>query len=224
MASKLRWVVSDNLQLSVERTKALLEADFFPLNYRIYCHLHLYFSLPLPSLLSFTFFTACVLCFKLSDDKPQAETGRRVKEPEFNDCFQGCDSHITWQTVTAFRWNLLPPSSRQKSKPCGREVHNYLPELTASHLKRIQLSYKPPENFKPGSKTFWWLQSSRGDSIVNMITRLRAGRSGVRIISGARDVSSPNRPDQHWDPPSFLYNGYQSSFLGVKRQVYEVDH
>jgi hypothetical protein len=75
----------------------------------------------------------------LSDEELHAETGRRVKEPEFNDCLQGCDSHITWQTVTAFRWNLLPPSSRQKNKPCGRQVRNYLPELTASHLKRIQL-------------------------------------------------------------------------------------
>jgi hypothetical protein len=95
----------------------------------------------------------------LSDGEPQAETGRRVKEPEFNDCLQRCDSHITWQTVTTFRWNLLHPSSRKKNKPCEREVRNYLPELTASHLKRMQLSYKPPGNFKPGSKTFWWLQS-----------------------------------------------------------------
>jgi hypothetical protein len=92
-------------------------------------------------------------------------------------------------TVTTFRWNLLPPSSRQKNKPCGREVRNYLPDLTASHLKRIQLSYKPPENSKPGSKTFWWLQSSRGDNTVNIATRLRAGRPGVRILSGARDLS-----------------------------------
>lgn len=190
MASKLRWVVPDNLQLSVERTKALLEADFryFPLNSRVYCHLHSYFSLPLPSRLSFPVFTACVLCFKLSDE-PQAETGRRVKEPQFNDCLQRCDSHITWQTVTTFRWNLLPPSSRQKNKPRGREVRNYLPELTASHLKTVQLSYRPPEYSKLGFKTFWWLQSSRTDSIENIVARLRAGQSGVRILSGARDQS-----------------------------------
>ena len=191
MASKLRQVVSDNLQLNVERTKALLEAVFryFPLKCLIYCHLLLYFPLPLPSLLSFPVFAAYVLCFKLSDNEPQAETGRRVKEPEFNDCLQRCDSHITWQTVTTFRWNLLPPSSRQKNKPCGREVRNYLPELTASYLKRIQLLYKPPENSTLGSKTFWWPQSSTGDSIINRVTRLRAARSRVRIVSAARDLS-----------------------------------
>ena len=190
MASKLRWVVSIYSWVSKEqRLYSKQTSDIFHLTLAFTALCTCTFLFHLPSLLSFPVFTACVLCFKLSDDEPQAKTGRRVKEPEFNDRLQGCDSHITWQTVTTFRLNLLPPSSRQNNKPCGREVRNYLPELTASHLKRVQLSYKPPGNSKPGSKTYWWLPSSRADSIENIITRLRAGQSGVRILSGARDLS-----------------------------------
>ena len=37
-------------------------------------------------------------------------------------------------------------------------------------------------------------------------------------------VSPPNRPNQLWYPPSFLYSGYQNYFTGVKRQVYVLDH
>ena len=46
---------------------------------------------------------------------------------------------------------------------------------------------------------------SRGSS-VGIVTRLRAGRSGVRIPVGARlFFSSPERPDLLWGPSSLLF-------------------
>jgi hypothetical protein len=54
------------------------------------------------------------------------------------------------------------------------------------------------------------------DSGVNIVTRLRAGRIGVRITAGERDLSLlQKRPNRLWGPLSHLYNGYRSSFPGV---------
>ena len=46
------------------------------------------------------------------------------------------------------------------------------------------------------------------------------GRSGDRIPVGGENFRSC--PDRSWGPPSLLYNGYQVSFLGVKRPGREV--
>jgi hypothetical protein len=40
----------------------------------------------------------------------------------------------------------------------------------------------------------------------------------------AASLSSPQRPDGLWGPPSLLSNGYRGSFLGVKRPGRETNH
>jgi len=58
-----------------------------------------------------------------------------------------------------------------------------------------------------------------------MATRLWAGRSRVQIPVKVRDLSvQPPHPDQLWDSPSVVLNGYGGSFPGVKRLEREVDH
>jgi hypothetical protein len=49
-------------------------------------------------------------------------------------------------------------------------------------------------------------------------TRLRTGRSGIRIPVGA------NRPDRLWGPPTPLFNEYRRSFPRLKRPGREVFH
>ena len=61
------------------------------------------------------------------------------------------------------------------------------------------------------------------DSSVGIVTRLQAGRSGVRIPTGAWEFSS-KRPDGLWDPPSLIFNVYWGSSPGVKRPGREADH
>jgi hypothetical protein len=52
------------------------------------------------------------------------------------------------------------------------------------------------------------------DSVVGIASGYRLdGRGvGVRVQVGARIFPSPCRPDRHWDPPSFLSNGYWGVF------------
>jgi hypothetical protein len=59
---------------------------------------------------------------------------------------------------------------------------------------------------------------------VGVVTRLQAGRSGFRIPArGRRFFFCPKRPDRLWCPPRLLFNGYRSSFQGVKRRERNVD-
>jgi hypothetical protein len=58
-----------------------------------------------------------------------------------------------------------------------------------------------------------------------MATRLWAGRIGVRIPVGARDLCvQPQHPDRLWDSPSLVLNGYGGSFPLVNRLGREVNH
>jgi hypothetical protein len=61
-------------------------------------------------------------------------------------------------------------------------------------------------------------------SVVGVVTRLRAGRSGIRISSGTRDFSYSNRPNLLWGPSSLLLDGCRGSFPGVKRLGRDGDH
>ena len=45
-------------------------------------------------------------------------------------------------------------------------------------------------------------------SVASIVTTLRAGQLGVRIPVGARDLSSPKRPDR------LIFNGYQGCLPG----------
>jgi hypothetical protein len=58
---------------------------------------------------------------------------------------------------------------------------------------------------------------SRG-SVVGMVTRLRTGRSGFRIVAGLRDFYLLYTcPERLWGPPSLLFNGHRCSLSGLKR-------
>ena len=63
------------------------------------------------------------------------------------------------------------------------------------------------------------------DSPVIVITRLRTGRSGFRILVRAEDlfllVTSLYRL---WCQPSLQLNGYRGSFAGIKRPELEIYH
>jgi hypothetical protein len=57
------------------------------------------------------------------------------------------------------------------------------------------------------------------------VTRLRAGRCGVRISAKCKRFSSPpKRPDRRWVASSLLSNWYQVCFPGIKRPGREVNH
>jgi hypothetical protein len=63
------------------------------------------------------------------------------------------------------------------------------------------------------------------DSVAGAMTRLRGGRSGVRISIGTnRFFSSLQRSDRLWVPPKFLFNGHWSYFPGVNRRRCEVNN
>ena len=46
---------------------------------------------------------------------------------------------------------------------------------------------------------------------------------GFNPSGDKRYLSSPNHPDWLWDPPCFLFDGYRSSFLGVKQPGFDVN-
>ena len=62
--------------------------------------------------------------------------------------------------------------------------------------------------------------------VVGIATRLRAGRSGVRILVGARNVSLRYQgPGRLWDPPSAMSYLLDTEFFsGVKRPGHDVNH
>ena len=53
-------------------------------------------------------------------------------------------------------------------------------------------------------------------SIADIATRLRTGRSGVRILVKTRSFSSSKRPDRPWGPSGLIFGEYRSSFLGLE--------
>jgi hypothetical protein len=62
-------------------------------------------------------------------------------------------------------------------------------------------------------------------SVVVLVTRLQAGRSGVRIPVEARDFSLlQKRIYRLWGPPSILFHGYRGCFPGLKRPGRVVNH
>jgi len=46
------------------------------------------------------------------------------------------------------------------------------------------------------------------DGAVDIVTRLHAGRSGVRIAAGTSSFSVPKSLDRLWRAPSFLFDRY----------------
>ena len=57
------------------------------------------------------------------------------------------------------------------------------------------------------------------DSSVGMVTRLRGGRSGIRIPVGERDVLVCKTSRPALGPPSLLSNGYRVFFLSGGKAV-----
>jgi hypothetical protein len=52
---------------------------------------------------------------------------------------------------------------------------------------------------------------------VGVVTRLRTGRSGVRLpVRTKRFLLHSERPYRSWDTPCLLSNGYRTFFAGVK--------
>ena len=66
-----------------------------------------------------------------------------------------------------------------------------------------------------------------GSSTVCIVTKVPPEWKRNRV-SISRDASSfhpsPNRRNQHWDPPSLLFNGYWGSFPGMKWPRHETDY
>jgi hypothetical protein len=63
------------------------------------------------------------------------------------------------------------------------------------------------------------------DSVVGIATVPRVGRSGDRILVGARGFFfSQKRPERLRGLPSFLVKVSWVSVLGIKRPEHEVDH
>jgi hypothetical protein len=60
-------------------------------------------------------------------------------------------------------------------------------------------------------------QESR-DSSVGILTRLRAGRSGVRIPVGGEIFTFPKCPYWLWGPPSLIFNGCRE-FLSLGKEA-----
>ena len=46
------------------------------------------------------------------------------------------------------------------------------------------------------------------DTIISIVTKLWAGRFGVRFMAESSDFLSTKRPDLLWSLPSLLLNGY----------------
>jgi len=61
--------------------------------------------------------------------------------------------------------------------------------------------------------------------VVGIVTWLRAGGTGVRIVVEPRDFfPSPESPDRHWGPSKLLFSAYHGSFTEVKRTGRDADH
>jgi hypothetical protein len=75
----------------------------------------------------------------------------------------------------------------------------------------------------PISKTLN-LCSKPSKNAIQIVTRLRTGRSWIRIPVGASCCSFRTRHSWFYGPTSFLNNGYQRHLPGVKQQGREVDH
>jgi hypothetical protein len=54
------------------------------------------------------------------------------------------------------------------------------------------------------------------DGAVDIVTRLQAGRSGVRIAAGASSLSVQKCLDRLWGPPNYLFDRYLDYFQVVK--------
>ena len=63
--------------------------------------------------------------------------------------------------------------------------------------------------------------------IVGTVTRLRVGRSGVRMPVGATDFFFyflQKHPYKHWVSPNLLFNRYRGCLPGINRPRCDVDH
>jgi hypothetical protein len=67
---------------------------------------------------------------------------------------------------------------------------------------------------RPYHKFFTLTNRYSHDSYVSIVTRLRAGRSGVRMPK--RFFSPLNRPERLWGPSSLLFGRDWGSFPGSK--------
>jgi hypothetical protein len=68
------------------------------------------------------------------------------------------------------------------------------------------------------------LEGSDRNLFYNTVPELERG-VGVRVLVGAKFVSSPRHPDRLWSPPILLSNGYRGIFLRrVKQPGREADH
>lgn len=59
---------------------------------------------------------------------------------------------------------------------------------------------------------------------VDIAIRLRVGHSVVRVPAGAKDLSSPKRPENRWGPPSPRLVCIMGHFPGINRRRREVVH
>lgn len=59
---------------------------------------------------------------------------------------------------------------------------------------------------------------------VDIAIRLRVDHCVVRVPEGAKDLSSPKRPESRWGPPSPRLVCIMGHFPGIKRRRREVGH
>jgi hypothetical protein len=95
-------------------------------------------------------------------------------------------------------------------------------------MTSIQITFKWPANashktHRAPIKNTNWLIRCREISLVRgtafgITTRLRAGRSGVRILADTRHSFLATRRDRLCRPPSVPSNGYRGPFPSVKRR------
>jgi hypothetical protein len=62
------------------------------------------------------------------------------------------------------------------------------------------------------------------DGVVDTAARVRAGRPGIRFLSGQIFSLLPKRRDRVWGPHKLVFNGNRGSIPGVKWPGREVDH
>jgi hypothetical protein len=69
---------------------------------------------------------------------------------------------------------------------------------------------------------FHWFWSRY--NVVSIVTRLRAGRSGVRIPAGGKTLFSAPQPPDWFRASPIISSGYRGSFPGVKLPRRDFDH